>query len=240
MIGRTRSRFALHIGLGLLTIAILSCAGAPKLQRNALRWPDTPIAEQAGDDVARFNLLADRLRGQPFGDQLFNDNTRVVWVTPKLDIIDLKLAVSGEGFSKDEFEARLGRLREVHDRFLIFSIDLRFPFYPGWSQAELLGYLEKSLVVELRTHSASLHEPVRTVYRVTERFSQGLPTGPATRPVEVSIPLRTFFERQEEAGFVLSGSSQTVELRLSLRTSPPFNIGFFDDKFFHGFRWVVE
>jgi len=221
---------------------LLSCSSAPKLQRIQLEWA-VASASSSGTDASERRLqdLAVSLRGKTFGDLIFNEETSAVWVVPGLDILELKLAASEERFSEAEFDARLNRLKDVHENFLVFSVDLRWPFYSGWTQAELLGYLEKNLVVELDTGGKQFRHPVRRIFRVKERFQrEGPPLGRlGSAPVEVSVPVRVYFKREDEGGIVIAPLTHQIAIRLSLLTSPPFSIDFFDDKFFHGFLWTI-
>ena|GEM_PF-2141074 len=225
-----------------IAISLFSCSSAPQIQRIQLQWAVASATSTAAEATEiRFQNLAESLRGKSFGDLIFNEETSAVWVIPELEFLELKLAVAEEGFGEEEFDARLNRMQDVHENFLVFSVDLRLPFYPGWTQAELLDYLKKNLIVELETHSKKIYDPDRLIFRVKERFKgkSSKPSGLSSAPVEVSMPIRIYFKREDEKGPVLAAPTRQVALHLRLRTNPPFSIDFFDDKFFHGFLWKI-
>jgi hypothetical protein len=173
------------------------------------------------------------VRGAQFGDAIFKRNTAVYWIVPEVDRLELAVTGRPAGFSADEFLKRQQEVEEQHKDSFVFVIDLRMPFNSGWSKEKLIEFLEANLVITLETGSKEMAQPQRRLFHV----SQHLDKNPATtgNELEVQVPVRVLFSRSE----VASGA-EVIVLKLRLLKPPPFRIGFFDDKFFQGFRWKID
>lgn len=186
-----------------------------------------------------FSLIR-KAQGRQIGDTIFKTNTSAYWIIPPVDLADLKLTAQEEGFETNEYQGRLTRILDTHKKYLIFLLDLRMPFYPAWTQEQLLGYLQNNLVVSLETGGDKLLFPEHEVFQIRERFQQqneALTNG--SNDLEVRVPIRVYFRKSHNSQSVISHTKKTIKLKLRLKESPPFHIGFFDEKFYQGFVWKV-
>ncbi|MFQ5708071.1 MAG: hypothetical protein ACE5HO_11505 [bacterium] len=226
----------------LLILNMLGCAGIPNVDVSQLQVSDSDKETEIGSDGSQYlaSLMA-RMRGTQFGDRLFKRSTKVYWLVPEVHEIDLKLTAREENMSQQEYQRRLDKLREIHQEYLIFSIDLRMPLIAKWTKDELIDFLKTNLVITLDVGSKKETVPENTTYRTIERFEeqevQDLLSG--SKNIEVSIPLRVSFNKRTAKGDLITPSTNRVILKLRLKEPPPFNIGDFDARAFQGFLWKV-
>ncbi len=215
-----------------LSLVLLGCAAAPKIRDSQLdfaREPDTAFEEKNTIAADQFAQLLEKVRGAQFGDAIFNRSTSVYWILPEVDRLELAAAGRDAGFSAEEFKKRLEELEQQHQSYFIFALDLRMPFHSGWSKERLIDFLQTNLIVTLEDGSQNLYHPQRLIFNISEP-SQKSARLPADE-MEVQIPLRVLFNR--------TNAAKAIAIKLRLQQTPPFRIGFFDDKFFQGFRWKI-
>jgi hypothetical protein len=219
-----------------LFLVLLGCAATPKIRYSQLdfaRSPNINFDEEmtTGDD--RLAELLETVRGAQFGDAIFNRSTSVYWILPAVDRLELAAAGRGAGFTAEEFQKRLDELEQQHQSYFIFALDLRMPFHSGWSKERLIDFLQTNLIVTLEEGAQSIYHPQRLIFNIPEppQKSARLPAD----EMEVQIPLRVLFSRTN----AITDAAKAITVKLRLGQTPPFRIGFFDDKFFQGFRWKI-
>lgn len=213
------------------------CANLPNVRYSQTQVDETALSARNGNNLSTETFFGklQTLRGAPFGDAIFQRNTTIHWIIPEIDKLDLQITSREEGFTQIEYESRLSNLRELHSRHLIFAINLRLPFYGGWTQSQLLAYLQNNLVVSLENGSGNVYPPAHKVFQFAERTNPGT----ARNLLEVGVPIRVLFNRQIGSEAVVSQSTKSLVLKLRVEQKPPFTIGFFDEKFFQGFEWRI-
>ncbi len=200
------------------------------------------LSPEAYSVSQRFDELVQQTRGRQFGDLVFAGNTNVHWILPELDALDLRLAAIDQNLSAAEYNARRSKVSELHEEFLIFSIELRTPFYAAWTQAQLIQYLGDNLIVVLENGTGGLYRPVREVFQEAERFHQKTLNSLQTdsRQLEVAVPVRVYFDKRTDTEPIVTDETKRLVMRLGLLEHPPFVVGFFDEKFFQGFGWKIS
>lgn len=228
----------------ILTGAVIlaGCAHTPRVHISELSQAYESRPAPANGDLMRiYDALVASLRGKQYGDLVFQENSAAYLITPRLELLNLEIGAAEAGIRGEEIQARSNRIRTLHQHFLIFSLDLRLPFYAGWSQSELLDFLKTNLVITLENGSGQTLLPQRRIFNISERFHEQYEQ-PRFRPdseLEVRIPVRVYFSRDESRTPLLAQAPSHLELKLRLLESPPYIIGFWDDKFFQGFRWKI-
>lgn len=230
----------LKIPFCALVFLSLGCANIPKVQYSQLQTLRLTNAAREGLVTSEYFLgLISTAQGFQTGDQIFKRNSAAYWILPEIDKIDLDLIAQEEAFKASEYQSRLKRIREVHENYLVFSIDLRMPFYPKWTQSKLLEYLKSNLVITLENGTKQIFAPELLAFNVIERFS-GQESKDFTFQVyenlEVRVPVRVQFKKQE----VISAKTKEIVIKLRLLSNPPYRIGFFDEKFFQAFKWEID
>jgi len=218
----------------LLSLLLAACLSVPKVPRSAIAPGSSPANSHSPTTSELFRLY-ETMQGAQSGDAIFNRTTAVYWIIPEIDILDLAVTAREVEIGDTEYDARFKRLRDTHEQFLIFLIDLRLPFYSGWSQSQLLSYLEQNLMVTLENGSAHVFTPEYQVFQVLERYIEAHPVRPSVSSLEVRVPIRVFFKKES----IISEETNELNLKLRLRESPPFKVGFFDDKNFQSFEWRI-
>ncbi|MCH7675181.1 hypothetical protein IH879_09555, partial [candidate division KSB1 bacterium] len=66
-----------------------------------------------------------------------------------------------------------------------------------------------------------------------------LPSYATFDDLEVRVPIRVHFSKPDNEEAIVSSSTKEIRIKLRLKKRPPFRIGFFDEKFFQGFKWKV-
>lgn len=229
--------YRLTITAAFLVFSALACAPTPRIARPelAVRADSTsrgPVTQ------AKFDALSKRVRGRQVGDDVFLQTTSARWILPEIDAMRLRLAQDSGELNAAEAKARLKRLNKVHERFWVFAVELHLPFYSGWTQSQLLDFLDANLVSTLDLGDKRSQHADRQLYLTTTTPDLGPETSPDH--LEVVVPLRLFFARQDSVPGVRLKSGTRVVLKLRLRRRPPFRIGFFDEKYYQGFVWQVE
>ncbi len=219
------------------------CAGVPKIPYSQLEYSkqSNPFkAENIGSDY--LISLLDKVQGMQYGDLIFKMNTKVYWIIPEIDKVDLEIIAHEEQFGDDEYNRRLEALESLHNNYLIFSIDLRMPFYSGWAQDQLYDFLKTNLVVTLENGTGTIFLPENVNFNIIEKYYEQARKSTFVndnRDLEVNVPIRVVFNKKADAGIILSKSIKNISIKLRLKNNPPFKIGFFDDKFYQGFRWKI-
>lgn len=218
----------------LLPLLLAACLSVPKVPRSAID-PHSSAANSHSPGTAELFRLYETMQGAQSGDAIFKRTTAVYWIIPEIDIMALAVTAREVEFGETEYDARFKRVRDTHDQFLILLIDLRLPFYSGWSQGQLLSYLEQNLMVTLENGSKQIFTPAHQVFHVLERYIEANPVRPPGSSLEVRIPIRVFFERES----IITEETSKIILKLRLRDAPPFDVGFFDDKNYQRFEWKI-
>jgi len=125
---------------------------------------------------------------------------------------------------------------------LVFFLDLSMPFYPKWTQSRLLDYLKNNLTITLENETEKIFAPELQIFNVMERLANDKPQHPSYETfddLEVRVPLRVQFNKLDNEEVLVSSSTIEIRIKLRLKKRPPFRIGFFDEKFFQGFKWEV-
>ncbi len=217
-----------------------ACSRPPKVAVSDIQSSQVTRPGTSGiEDDEGYRALVASLHGKQIGDVIFEERTSALLVTEVLDIASLERARRSAQFGIDEFEARIKRTQDIHDNFLVFSLNLRLPFHAGWSRSQLLSFLEENLIVTLETHGKRSFTPSRQLFDIDEAFQDSL----SDRLVNshdrlgLHVPLRVFFSRKENDFGIADGGS--VVLKLRLRENLPYVISFWDEQFYQGFQWRV-
>jgi hypothetical protein len=230
-------------GLLVFLLLVAGCAGTPKVKLSQLNISNLAESPDYGTDASASLLtLLKKMRGARFGDQLFKRSTSIYWIIPEIDKLDLDVTAQEEQFSANEYKKRLENLNELHNRYLIFSVDLRVPFNAKWPQTKLIKFLKTNLVISLENGTGKIYFPESTKFRVVERFKDEDVKAALMgyeNDLEVRIPIRLLFSRGKDSERLITPSSKKIVIKLGLRESPPYNIGFFDEKFFQGYMWKI-
>ncbi|MFQ5649131.1 MAG: hypothetical protein ACE5IY_04235 [bacterium] len=230
------------IAIGCLTLVLqAACASPPKIHISEFSV-DNPsgLRETRAEGNQDFAELVTALRGKQFGDLIFKENSTAYLITPTVDAYDLELTAKEEAFSIDEYQARLTRLRTLHEHFLIFSLDLRLPFYAGWSQSEQLDFLKRNLVITLENGSGYTYTPQRQIFNVIERFHDKPTDFESAKRLAVRVPVRVYFKKTQASGATILAHAKEFVIKLRLKKSPPYHLGFWEDKYYQGFRWLIS
>lgn len=214
---------------------MIGCVGAPRVRYSQLEFSQQPETIFEGDKTNEAELLAkliDTVTGAEFGDEIFKRSTSVYWVLPEIDRLDLAVTGRAAGFTADEFQKRQTELEEQHKDNFVFALDLRMPFLSNWSKDKLIEFLQTNLIVTLESGTHMIYHPSRLLFHSQERF-ESTASKQNDETFDVGIPLRVLFTKAE----LILPNTKAITLRLRLRETPPFRIGFFDDKFFQGYRW---
>lgn len=227
----------------LCLFLIAGCAGTPTVKLSQLHVSNIAKSPNYGTDgrEALLSLLRE-MRGVQFGDQLFNRTTSIYWIIPEIDKLDLDITAREEQFSTVEYQKRLKDLNELHSKHLIFSLDLRTPFNPRWPHHKLIEFLKANLVVSLENGTGNMYFPEVRKFRVIERFQEEEVKDAlmgSKKDLEVRIPIRLLFRRGRDSDQIITSSSKKIVIKLGLRRSPPYRIGYFDEKFFQGYMWKI-
>ncbi|MFQ5676973.1 MAG: hypothetical protein ACE5G1_13840 [bacterium] len=216
------------------------CSSIPKVEKSSLETVSLePSSPSSTVTVETFLAVLGQRQGLQVGDPIFKRNSVAYWITPEIDKLDLDLAAAEENFASNEYQSRLKKLRDLHDKYLIFSLELKMPFYPKWSQKQLSDYLQKNLIITLENGSQQIFEPELLTFDIVERFAaqeDNLPSTQDFEELEVSLPIRVQFKRSA----VLLPQTKEFFLKVRLAERLPFRIGFFDEKFYQGFRWKIS
>ncbi len=218
------------------------CAHTPKVDYSQL---DTSGLTNSADGLVTteyFIGLLNEVQGLQTGDPIFKRNSAAYWITPEIDKIDLELTAQEEQFESTEYQGRLKKLEELHEEYLVFSIDLRMPFYSKWPQSQLINYLKDNLIITLENGTKKILVPELQVFNVIERLAaekSQLSSYETFDDLEVDVPVRVQFKKFSDAESVVSSSTKGISIKLRLQKRPPFRIGFFDEKFYQGFTWKV-
>ena len=220
----------------------VGCAGIPKIKYSQIQFSqDEESVDYGTDGKENLITLIRNMRGARYGDLIFNRSTSVLWIIPEIHKIDLDLTAQEVQLSQEEYQRRLKKLKAFHNKSLIFSIDLRMPLYPKWTQDELIAFLKENLVVALENGSSS-HLPEKTTFRPLERYQekelQNLLSG-NKKKLEVSITIRAYFDRGVGDNQIITSATKRIALKLQLKYPPPYNIGYFDEKLFQGYVWTI-
>ena len=116
------------------------------------------------------------------------------------------------------------------------------PFYSKWPQSRLTDYLKNNLTVTLENGTEKIFAPELQAFNVIERLADEksqLPSYQNFDDLEVRVPLRVHFSKLNGEAAIVSSSTKEIRIKLRLKKRPPFRIGFFDEKFFQGFKWKV-
>ena len=108
------------------------------------------------------------------GDPIFKRNSSAYWITPEIDKIDLELTAQERQFKSTEYQGRLKKLKKLHERYLVFSLDLSMPFYSK-PQSRLIDYLKNNLTVTLENGTKKIFSPELQVFSVIERLTETVP-----------------------------------------------------------------
>ncbi|MFQ5769566.1 MAG: hypothetical protein ACE5HX_03450 [bacterium] len=231
------------IGRMLLIAQIAGCAGAPKVPYSQLQFSEQTLPfkdENIGIDY--YKTLIKKMRGLQFGDLIFKRNSSVYWILPEIDKVELEITAKEADIGPDEYQSRLKRFQELHHNYLVFSIDLRMPFYSGWTQNKLFEFIKSNLVVTLENGTHHVFLPENIDFNIIERYQQEeMKATPvrSSKDLEVRVPLRAIFNKVVNSEALVSESTKKIIIKLRLRKNPPFKIGYFDDKFFQGFLWKI-
>ncbi|MFQ5604386.1 MAG: hypothetical protein ACE5HS_14045 [bacterium] len=233
-----------NLVIGLLVLFWVGCVVAPQVPYSQLQFSRkaNPFkSENLGNDYLRSLMV--KMAGRQFGDLIFKRNSQVYWILPEIDKVELEIIAEEERISEDEYQSRIKRFADLHEKYLVFALDLRLPFYSKWTQKELDEFIKTNLIVTLENGSGNVYLPDDINFRVIERFQElqlKRSASTAADELEVRIPLRAIFKRVDESGAIVTASTRKISLKLRLRKNPPFRLGFFDDKFFQGFFWKVK
>ncbi|MCH8957184.1 hypothetical protein IIA28_17975 [candidate division KSB1 bacterium] len=227
----------------LLALALAAgCANTPKVQYSQLETSGLTNVTDGLVTSEYFLGLLNALQGLQTGDPIFKRNSIAYWITPEIDKIDLELTAQEEQFESTEYHGRLKKLKELHEEYLVFSLDLSMPFYSKWPQSRLIDYLQNNLTITLENGTEKIFAPELQVFNVLERFADEKPEFPSYETfdgLEVRVPVRVHFSKLDNAEAIVSSSTKEIRIKLRLKKRPPFRIGFFDEKFFQGFKWKV-
>ncbi|MFQ5824415.1 MAG: hypothetical protein ACE5JB_10200, partial [bacterium] len=190
------------------------------------------------------NLLSllKKMQGLQFGDQLFNRSTTIYWIIPEIDRLDLDITAHEEQFSPEEYQRRFKNFEELHNKYFIFSVDLRMPFNPKWPQNKLLEFLKANLIISLENGTGNIYFPKAKRFRVIERFQEDDIKEALMgykKDLEVRFTVRLLFDRESDSEQIITSSTKKIAIKLGLRKSPPYSIGYFDEKYFQGYMWKV-
>lgn len=185
------------------------------------------------------NNLLQRARGLQGGDAIFLRSSTVYWILPEIDRIDLELTSVEEGFEPLEYQTRLQKIGRLHDENLVFLALLKVPFYPKWTQSELLQRMKSNLIVTLENDTGEWQYPSLVLFHTIERLPDREESGDGEHR-NVSIPIRFYFPRHVTSGLFLASPLERVTLKLRTKEPFPFGIGFQDEKFYQSFSWRTE
>jgi len=217
---------------------MIGCTGTPKIRYSQLEYshqPETVFEGEKTNERDRLTELITTVSGAQFGDAIFKRSTPVYWVLPEIDRLDLAVTGRTADFTADEFQKRQRELEEQHQNNFVFALDLRMPFLSSWSKEKLIEFLQSNLIISLENGTRTIYQPSYLLFHIQERFGNDPPVVNSD-DLEVGIPLRVLFNKAE----VLAPNTNEITLKLRLRQTPPFRIGFFDDKFFQGYRWKIS
>lgn len=216
------------------------CAGTPNVKLSQLQISN--LAESTDYGTQSILTLLRKNSGAQFGDRLFNRSTSIYWIIPTIDKLDLDITAREEQFSPEEYQKRLRNLKELHDKYLIFSVDLRMPFNPTWPQHKLIKFLKSNLVISLENGTGKIYFPESRKFRAIEQFEEEEVKEALMgykKDLEVRIPVRVLFKRGSDSEQIINSSSKKIVIKLGLRRTPPYRIGYFDEKFFQGYMWKI-
>lgn len=220
----------------------MGCANTSQVPYSRLHFSTQPETIEEGiNEAEHLRNLIQKMQGVQFGDLVFKQNSSAYWVLPEIDRLELAVTGREAQFSADEFQKRQADLEAQHIEYVVFSLDLRMPFYSGWSQNQFMEYLKENLLVTLENGTGEVFQSARLVFAIIERFG-GEPsreTNSRKEGLEVQVPVRVLFTKLNEETPLISPATKTVAIKLRLKQRPPFRVGFFDDKFFQGFRWKI-
>ena len=227
----------------LVLLVVVGCANGSRVPYSRLHFSTQPETIEEGiNEAEHLRNLIQKMQGVQFGDLIFKKNTSAYWVLPEIDRLELAVTGREAQFSADEFQKRQADLEAQHIDYVIFSLDLRMPFYSGWSQNQLMEFLKENLLVTLENGTGEVFQSERLVFAVIERFG-GEPSRDTDsvrkEELEVQVPVRVLFNKLSEENPLISPAIKIVAIKLRLKQRPPFRVGFFDDKFFQGFRWKI-
>ena len=225
----------------LLALAFAAgCANTPKVQVSQLETSGLTNSRAGLVTPEYFLGLLNAVQGLQTGDPIFKRNSSAYWITPEIDKIDLELTAQEEQFEATEYQGRLKKLKRLHEKYLVFFLDLSMPFYSKWPQSRLIDYLKNNLTVTLENGTEKIFAPELQVFNVIERLADEksqLPSYATFDDLEVRVPVRVQFSKLDSAEAIVSSSTKEIRIKLRLKKRPPFRIGFFDEKFFQGFKW---
>ncbi len=225
----------------LVVLFCFACTRPPGIRWSELQTKEATLPQPGGEDAKdKLQRLLKRVQGTQIGDRVFLEESSARWLLPEVDALYLRLASEKNELGEPEYRVRLKRLQGLHQKYLAFGLELSMPFYSAWTQTQLKDFLLRNLVVTLENGDGQIYAPERKVF--VSSVSTGKPKNSYGKAegLKVTIPMRVFFAKEHPAGLLVSERTSRLVLKLRLRESPPFRIGFFDEKFYQGFVWNVE
>lgn len=220
----------------MLAISASGCLNAPTIHYSSLLVERDSIANSRDDRLAA--LLRNAV-GAQFGDEIFKTGTTVRLMTPEIDFLRFKKVAEQNQIGEAEIDARFNRLQDLHRQYVIFNLELVLPFYAGWTQAELRTYLRNNLSLTLENGRA-FYYPDRTTFQLSKAPKTLAGQGKVQGNSEHVVPVQIYFRREQSGVEIFPPDLSKLVLKLRLKQSPPFRIGFFDEKFYQGFVWKID
>lgn len=222
-----------------LFVLSTSCLRPPVVRYSQSFRPNEDFIETADLGRTYLKTLLQRARGLQGGDPIFLRSSAVYWILPEVDKIDLELTSVEEGFESIEYQTRLERLDQIHDEYLVFLALLKVPFYPRWTQGELLQQLKDNLIATLENAADVWQYPAHVLFDTIERVADREQKGDGENR-NVSVPVRFYFPKHGSRGPFLASHEDRVVLKMRTKEPFPFAIGFQDEKFYQSFSWQVK
>jgi len=212
----------------LLSIFVfLSCMKTPA----AMRVDFSPNLLQ----LKKRSSTAALIPGKQIGDEIFLRTSNAQWILPLADLASLEQIQKNEKLSNPEYQARLNQLDILHGKYFIFQLELKMPFYSGWTQRQLQDFLEDNLHITIHSNKQKYFFAERISFKQVRRT-----TSKKGNITNLSVALRVYFLRKDSSNDLITDSTSTLTMKLRLAQQLPVQTGFFDEQFFQGFVWKIK